>query len=108
MALVLFLLGPLSPIAFNLTSRFHGILETTFTLDWDLPSWNGGPAAIIDHYIIYISPIPLLHSARNFVPSPPWNVTLAHNTPYTINITAVNCAGESNMTGLNGPVFVGK
>ncbi len=57
-------------------------------LDWDPPRGRGSEA-IVDAYMIYISPLNML------VPSSPWNVTLAHNEVYTINLTAINCAGES-------------
>ncbi len=71
----------------------HNILATTVTLEWDPPPKNGGPATIVDNYTVSITPTPLSHPSQNLISNPPWNVTLAHNTPYTINITARNCAG---------------
>ena len=69
--------------------------DTTLTLEWDPPQ-GSGPEAIVDSYTISISPDPLSHPGVNMNLSSPWNVTLAHNTTYSIGITAVNCAGESD------------
>ena len=69
--------------------------DTTLTLEWDPPQ-GSGPEAIVDSYTISISPDPLSHLGVNMNLSSPWNVTLAHNTTYSIGITAVNCAGESD------------
>ena len=71
------------------------MIDTTLTLEWDPPQ-GSGPEAIVDNYIISISPDPLSHPGVNMNLSSPWNLTLAHNTTYSIGITAVNCAGESN------------
>ncbi len=71
------------------------MVNTTLTFEWDPPQGSGSEV-IVDYYIISISPRPLSHSITNVVPSFPWNVTLAHNTVYSANITAVNCAGVSD------------
>ena len=73
--------------------------NTTLTLEWDLPQ-GSGPEAIVDSYTISISPSPLSHPGINMGVFSPWNVTLAHNTTYNIEITAVNCAGESRAFSL--------
>ena len=83
------------PSGFNFTREYHEINSTTLTFEWD-PPLGSGPEAVVDNYTISISPAPLSHPSTNVVPSSPWNVTLAHNIPYTINITSVNCAGESD------------
>lgn len=70
------------------------MMDTTITLEWDLPQ-GSGPETIVDSYIISISPSPLSHPAVNWILFSPWNVTLAHNITYSINISAVNCVGES-------------
>ncbi len=98
-------IGPCSPTGFNLTRSFPNILETTVLFEWDLPQQDGGPEAIVDIYTISISPTPLSHPTENLVSFPPWNVTLAHNTPYTVNITATNCAGTSEPTILADVLF---
>lgn len=72
--------------------ELHDSSNTAVTFEWDPPN-GSGPEAVVDYYIISISPAPLSHPERNVVHSLLWNVTLAHNTYYKINITAVNCAG---------------
>ena len=73
------------------------MMETVVTLEWDPPQ-GSGPEAIVDSYAILISPDPPHHAGINMNLSSPWDVTLAHNTTYIIGITAVNCAGESEMS----------
>ena len=93
-------LVPLTPTNFNITEIYQGNMEATVTLDWDPP--QEGPA-VVDNYIIFISPASPYQQERILVPSRPWNVTLAHNNiivQYTINLSAVNCAGESVHTFL--------
>ena len=68
------------------------------TFEWDLPQ-GSGPEAIVDNYIISILPSPLSSPGTNvfFVPlNTAWNVTLNHNEQYSINLTALNCAGDSD------------
>ena len=86
---------PLLPTGFNYTREYHETATTTITLAWN-PSPGSGPEAIVDNYIISISPQPLSHSSENIVLSSPWNVSLSHNTIYSVNITAANCAGLSD------------
>ena len=86
---------PLPPIDFRTTAEYHDSMETTVTLDWNPPQ-GSGPEAIIDNYTIYISPTPPYQPATVSLLSRPWNVTLAHNVNYTLNLTARNCAGESD------------
>ena len=85
---------PIAPTGISISALYHDALETTVTLDWDRAQ-GSGPEAIVDHYIISISPAPPNQLAINMVSLPPWNVTLEHNVLYTGNITAVNCAGGS-------------
>ena len=77
-----------------MTNDYHDDMETTITLVWDPPQGNG-PEAIVDNYTISISPAPPNQPANILVSSSPWNVTLAHNNVYNINLTAINCIGES-------------
>ena len=73
-------------------------MDTTLTLEWDPPQ-GLGPESIVDSYTIRIYPSPLSHPTVNMVPSAPpysWNFTLAHNTRYTANITAINCEGPGD------------
>lgn len=69
-------------------------METTVTLYWSPPQGTG-PEAVVDNYTISISPAPLYQPARMVV-TPGSNVTLEHNVDYSINFTAINCAGESD------------
>ncbi len=64
--------------------------------EWDLPP-GSGPEAIVDNYTITITPAPVSHPISNVVLASPWNVTLNFNVMYTATITAVNCAGESDI-----------
>ena len=95
MPALLYSIVPLIPTGFNFTSEYQQLMDTTVTFEWN-PAQGSGPEAVVDYYIIYITPSPPSHPSTNQVESPPWNVTLAHNTIYSINITAVNCAGESD------------
>ena len=85
---------------FNVTRKYHNDVDTTVTLEWVSPGLDAGPASNVDNYSISIYPTPLSHPLMNLVSSPPWNVTLAHNISYTVNITAINIAGESEPTTL--------
>ena len=95
-------------MGFNLTVRYYNTFNTTVTLEWDLPPQDGSPAAVVNNYTIFVHPVPLSHSAVSLVFSPPWNVTLSHNIPYTINITARNCVGESEPISLPDRVLIGR
>ena len=88
-------IGPLTPTGFNVKRVYEETSNTTVTLEWDLPQGSGAEA-IVDFYNISITPRPLSHPKWNAVYSAPWNVTLSYNVEYTVTITAVNCAGESN------------
>ncbi len=65
---------------------------------WDGPQGSGAQA-IVDNYIITVTPNPV-SPARIVVPSSPLNVTLHYNNIYTATVTAVNCAGESQTFAL--------
>ena len=71
-------------------------MNTTLTLVWEEPQGSNSEL-VVDYYRLAIVPRPLSHpdNASITVSVLHINVTLVHNTPYTINITAVNCAGES-------------
>ncbi len=79
---------------------FHGKSEFQITLEWKPPLQDRSSAAITDNYTVVISPPPL-SPVRNVVFSPAWNATLAYNIPYAVNVTAVNCIGESEPISLN-------
>ena len=85
---------PLPPCCFNISDEYHDTVMTTVTLDWN-PPVGSGPEFLIDNYTISISPDPPFQPAISSPLLPPWNVTLDHNRVYTINITSLNCAGES-------------
>ena len=90
---------------FNLSRIIHDVNRTIVTLDWDPPPQNGGPEVTVDNYTIIVDPVPLSLSTGTAVAFPPWNVTLAHNVQYVVNITAVNCVGESEPSILSGISF---
>lgn len=84
------------PSGLNFTREYQGINYTTVTLEWDPPQ-GSGQEAIVDNYTISVFPRPLSHPSINVVMYPPWNVTLDHSRVYSINITAVNCAGGETL-----------
>ena len=85
---------PRTPTRFSTIEIYHDFMETTVTLNWELPQ-GSGPEIIVDNYTISISPDPPYQLSVISVSSPPWNITLDHNEEYTINVTAMNCAGVS-------------
>ena len=89
-------LVPLMPSNFKSIEEFHESNYSTLTFSWDPPQ-GSGPEAVVEYYVVSFSPAPVSHSVANMVQSSPWNVTLAHNIVYRINVTAVNCAGESDI-----------
>ena len=92
-------LEPMVPTGFKYTRVHRGFIDTTVTFEWDLPQ-DTGPGFAVDHYIISFLPRQLSHNTTSMIrityPPYPWNITLDHNTTYTINVTAVNCVGESD------------
>ena len=74
--------------------EYHNNNETIVTLNWDPPQ-GSGPETIVDDYILSIWPSPPYQAAVTKIPFTLWNVTLSHNTIYNINLTAINCAGQS-------------
>ena len=79
-------------------------MSTMVTLDWDPPEGTG-PEAVVDNYTITISPPSPYQPARITVTTLQWNVTLEHNTVYSINLTAENCIGESEPSSLSNIEF---
>lgn len=75
--------------------EYHGTNTTTLSFYWDYPPQGIGPETVVENYTISISSSPLFNLSTYVVQSPPWNVTLAHNEIHSINITAVNCIGDS-------------
>ena len=99
---------PPPPTGFNITRRYHDALQTTVTFEWDLPPMQEGLEGCAINYSISITPAPVSHPATSVVSSPSWNVTLAHNVPYSVNLTAINCIGASNTTVLPGIIEISK
>ena len=89
-----FIVVPLIPSGFNITRVSFTVTNITVMFEWDGPQ-GSGPEAIVDDYIITITPSPLSPSAITVVGNSPSNVTLRFNVIYIATITAVNCAGES-------------
>ena len=88
---------PLSP-NFSIIGEYHHQTETTVTLNWEKSQLSAGVMNIYNT-IIYFSTGPV-DPDMNFNVTPPWNVTVAHNTHYTVNAVARNCAGESQPSTL--------
>ena len=99
-----FPLVPMIPTGFRAIEEYHDYMDTVITLDWDLPQ-GSGPEVIVDNYTISISSDSSYQLVSILVSSPPWNITLDHNTVYTINLTALNCAGESEPAVLSNIGF---
>ena len=70
-------------------------METIVALDWDPIPLGTGPEVTVDNYILYISSSLMSEPLINVTDSPPVNITLDHNVLYSISLTALNCAGES-------------
>ena len=85
---------PQTPSGFTILDEHFTVDNITLTFQWDPPQ-GVGPEVIVDYYWISILPPPVIHPTLNNVTSSPWNVTVDYNTLYFINITAVNCAGQS-------------
>ncbi len=87
---------PLTPSGFNITGVDYAITNVTVTFEWD-GAQGSGPEAIVDNYIVNITPRPLFPSSVNMLPNSQLalEVTLNHNTIYMASITAENCAGRS-------------
>ena len=86
--------APRTPTGFTIIEEHFTVGDITLTFQWDPPQ-GVGPEVIVDYYWISIFPPPVSHSMINNVTSSPWNVTVDYNTIYFVNITAVNCAGQS-------------
>ena len=95
----MYFLVPIRPSGFDIIQDSFTPENNTVTFEWDPPQ-GMGPELVVDNYRIIISPAPLSHTMINLVESSPWNVTLDYNVIYTANITAINCAGESEVFSL--------
>ena len=95
---------PLTPTVFEVSMEYFMYVNITITFEWDPPQGMGSEL-IVDYYLIVISPTPLSHPILNNISSSPWNVTVDYNTVYSVNITAVNCAGESGAFLLDGFIY---
>lgn len=71
--------------------------NVTILLEWSQPQ-GSGPQAVVDNYIIIITPLPLLLSQVTMLPNyfQALNVTLDYNTSYNATITSENCAGKGD------------
>lgn len=93
---LVYYLEPKIPAGFNYTRVYYGVNSTTITLERHPPQ-DIGPEFAVDFYNISVSPQPLSnHTSIILYPRYPWNITLHYNTKYTLYLTAVNCAGESD------------
>ncbi len=83
------------PTGFTIVEVMDSLLNTTVVFEWDPPP-GSGPGAVVDNYIISITPMPISHPSINIVYSTTWNVTISYNVEYNATITALNCDGESS------------
>ncbi len=67
--------------------------SSLLTLTWSPPSFTGGVSV---NYTLTISPPPLSGSPVT-VETTSTQITVSYNTPYTVTIRAVNCAGMSDI-----------
>ncbi len=89
------------PTGLKITRNYYTVNNNTVTLEWDPPP-GYGPETIVDNYTISLLSQPISHPNTNVILSSSWNVTLEYNVIYSINIIAVNCAGESSALILTG------
>ena len=103
-----FYIVPLPPTNFTILEEYHddSNMETTALLGWSAPQ-GSGPEFVVHNYSVSISPPPQSQSAVIITSSPQLNVTLLQNQEYTVNITSINCAGES-MSVLRSEIEFGK
>lgn len=85
-----YFLEPVTPREFMITGAFPDNNAMITTLAWIQPL---GPT--VDYYRISVIPVPPSHPGSTIVLSPPWTVALELGTSYVINLTAINCVGES-------------
>ncbi len=71
-----------------------GVSSSLLTLTWSPPSSTGSVSV---NYTLIISPPPLSGSPVT-VETTSTQITVSYNTPYTVTIRAVNCAGMSSDT----------
>ena len=90
---------PRTPTGLLISEDDFTNLNNTITLVWDPPQ-GIGPQLVVDYYWVSITPISLSHPVVNSVTTSPWSVTIGYNMVYTVNITAVNCAGQSGTLSL--------
>ena len=100
------LVVPIAPSGFNITEVYFTPMNVIVTFEWDLPQ-GMGPEFVVDYYRITILSASLSHPIMNSVDSTIWNVTLNYNTIYRANISAINCAGESEISPLIDPFQYG-
>lgn len=92
---------PNVPLNFNNTRQYPSQSNTTITLEWNVPQGLGS-RRVVDYYVVTVSPaLPSLPDNEFSVNSTSLNVTLLHNVNYTLSVTAINCAGASDMAILS-------
>ncbi len=76
--------------------------NVTVTFAWNEPQGGSGLEVIVDYYSVYFYPSSLSYpdSAAVTNLSLSLNITVAYNMMYEANLTAANCAGESEVSTL--------
>ena len=74
----------------------YTVTNVTVTFQWEPPQ-GGGPQAVVDYYLLSVFPQPLSQPIIGNISGTliSWDVTMQYNTRYSANVTAVNCAGNS-------------
>ncbi len=75
-----------------MSSQQDGVNSSLLTLTWSPPSSTSGVSV---SYTLTISPPPLSGSPVT-VETTSTQITVSYNTPYTVTIRTVNCAGMSD------------
>ena len=91
---------PLVPSNFSIAGQFETTRNITITFEWSLPLGEGSEL-VVDYYIVAIS-LTLLsqNDYEIIVNTTVLNVTVMYNTEYTFTVSAINCAGESDVSEL--------
>ncbi|XP_064403103.1 uncharacterized protein LOC135348723 isoform X2 [Halichondria panicea] len=89
---VIVAVAPTAPLNPRLSAAQNQISSSIVTVLWDSPSSTGGVSV---SYVLIISPTPLSGSPVT-VETTSAQIIISYNTPYNVNIRAINCVGSSS------------
>lgn len=91
---------PLVPSNFSIVEQFETSHNKAIILIWSLPLGEGS-AGVVDYYLVTVSPALLPHGYYEVIVNTTLlNVTVMSNTTYTFTLSAINCAGASDISAL--------